>query len=93
MTEFLLETQVSVLSKYTLKFVGAGFAPVTGVTMKGLPEYTQEDVAKHKSPQTGIWMTYKDGVYDVTSFMQVHPGGGKIWLAAGDKSDQMGNGC
>ncbi|XP_038072396.1 sulfite oxidase-like [Patiria miniata] len=58
-------------------------AEKAGLPIKGLPEYSQEEVAKHKTPDKGIWMTYKNGVYDVTSFMKAHPGGGKIWLAAG----------
>jgi len=44
----------------------------------------QEEVAKHKTKETGIWVTYKDGVYDITQFVALHPGGAhKIMLAAG----------
>lgn len=32
---------------------------------------------------TGIWVTYKNGVYDVTNFVSEHPGGQQILLAAG----------
>ncbi|KAL4655598.1 sulfite oxidase, mitochondrial [Arapaima gigas] len=48
-----------------------------------LPIYTQEEVAKHCSPAKGVWVTYKGGVYDITDFVALHPGGDKILLAAG----------
>lgn len=36
----------------------------------------------------GIWVTYKDGVYDVTKFVEQHPGGtARIMLAAGGAID------
>ncbi|XP_028392846.1 sulfite oxidase-like [Dendronephthya gigantea] len=47
------------------------------------PLYSKEDVAKHNSPQNGIWVTYGGQVYDITEFVGVHPGGDKILLAAG----------
>jgi hypothetical protein len=43
----------------------------------------RKEIEKHKTPETGIWVTYADGVYDVTKFVQAHPGGDKILLAAG----------
>ncbi|KAI8471760.1 MAG: Oxidoreductase, molybdopterin-binding domain-containing protein [Monoraphidium minutum] len=49
-----------------------------------LPEYSEEEVAAHKSAESRIWVTYKGGVYDITEFVQSHPGGAaKIMLAAG----------
>jgi len=39
-----------------------------------LPKYTKDDVARHSTKSTGIWVTHKDGVYDITSFVEVHPG-------------------
>ncbi|GFR42777.1 hypothetical protein Agub_g3739 [Astrephomene gubernaculifera] len=51
---------------------------------KGRPIYTREEVAKHKTPKDRVWVTYKDGVYDITEFVEMHPGGAsKILLAAG----------
>ena len=58
-----------------------------GLKVKYLPQYSQEDVSKHNSPETGIWVTYKDGVYDITEFVDSHPGGNKILLAAGRAID------
>ena len=40
-----------------------------------LPVYTREEVAKHTTPETRIWVTFRDGVYDITEFVQAHPGG------------------
>ncbi|KAI7843653.1 hypothetical protein COHA_002555, partial [Chlorella ohadii] len=48
----------------------------------------KEEVAKHRTKETGIWVTYKDGVYDVTKFVEQHPGGtARIMLAAGGAID------
>mmetsp|Transcript_19730 Transcript_19730/g.50088 ORF Transcript_19730/g.50088 Transcript_19730/m.50088 type:complete len:564 (+) Transcript_19730:209-1900(+) len=55
---------------------------------KDLPVYTREEVSKHTTPETRIWVTYKDGVYDITEFVEMHPGGAnKIMLAAGRSID------
>lgn len=48
-----------------------------------LPIFTQEDVTSHRTLQDGVWVTYKGGVYDITEFVAMHPGGDKILLAAG----------
>ena len=33
---------------------------------------------------TKVWVTYEDGVYDITQFIKVHPGGAeKLMMAAG----------
>ncbi|KDD77101.1 oxidoreductase molybdopterin [Helicosporidium sp. ATCC 50920] len=53
-----------------------------------LPVYTKEEVAKHRTKETGIWVTYKDGVYDVTEWAAIHPGGeARIMMAAGAAID------
>lgn len=45
-------------------------------------------MAKHRTKETGIWVTYKDGVYDVTKFVEQHPGGAaRLMLAAGGAID------
>eukprot|EP00933_Yihiella_yeosuensis_P070685 TRINITY_DN78836_c0_g1_i1.p1 TRINITY_DN78836_c0_g1~~TRINITY_DN78836_c0_g1_i1.p1 ORF type:complete len:660 (+),score=140.00 TRINITY_DN78836_c0_g1_i1:139-2118(+) len=55
---------------------------------KPWPVFTVEEVAKHTTKETGIWVSYKDGVYDITQFIQNHPGGtDKIMLAAGKAID------
>lgn len=59
----------------------------TGKCRDGLPSFTREEVAAHSSCKKAgesVWVTYKCGVYDVTSFIKQHPGGVKrIMLAAG----------
>ncbi|CAG5982159.1 unnamed protein product [Menidia menidia] len=47
------------------------------------PIISQEEVTKHRSLEDGVWVTYKGGVYDITEFVAMHPGGAKILLAAG----------
>ena len=43
----------------------------------GYKEYTMEDVAKHNAPPS-VWSVYKGDVYDITMYINVHPGGKKI---------------
>ncbi|XP_041373957.1 sulfite oxidase-like [Gigantopelta aegis] len=50
---------------------------------RDLPTFKNEELAKHKTKDKGIWVSYKHGVYDVTDFVKEHPGGNKILLAAG----------
>lgn len=45
--------------------------------------YSMKEVEKHNKKENGIWVTFKGGVYDVTEFVNEHPGGDKILLAAG----------
>ncbi len=53
-----------------------------------LPEFHLEDVALHNNKERGVWVTYKDGVYDVTDFLEMHPGGAsRLMLAAGGAID------
>lgn len=55
---------------------------------QGLPVYRASEVAKHKDAASRVWVTYKDGVYDVTDFIALHPGGSnRIMLAAGSAVD------
>jgi Cytochrome b involved in lipid metabolism len=64
--------------------VEAGGDADVGQRRAGLPDYTRKQVAEHMSKETGIWVYYKDGVYDITDFINRHPGGAKrIMLAAG----------
>ena len=57
-----------------------------------LVEFTMDEVAKHKTVETRIWVTHNDLVYDVTDFVSSHPGGlSKIMLAAGGSVDPFWN--
>lgn len=57
----------------------------------GLPIFTREEVAKHNDSTTGVWVTYKDDVFDVTEYVEQHPGGNRILLAAGGPIDGFWN--
>lgn len=58
-------------------------ASVDGTTFKRILSRMSQ-VAKHKTKQDRIWVTYKDGVYDITDFVEGHPGGSaRIMMAAG----------
>ena len=39
-----------------------------------LKTFTKEDIEKHNK-ETDCWIIFAGGVYDVTKFMQRHPGG------------------
>jgi len=41
-------------------------------------EYTKADVQAHKTKETGVWVTYQGGVYDITQFAENHPGRGRV---------------
>ena len=45
--------------------------------------FTAEEVSEHSSMAEGVWVTFGDGVYDVTDFVKHHPGGHHILAAAG----------
>ena len=64
-----------------------GGQPTVGETVKGLhekvlQEYTFADVAKHNS-QGDVWIVVKGKVYDVTPYVEEHPGGLAILRNAG----------
>ncbi|CAM1501106.1 Fc.00g102680.m01.CDS01 [Cosmosporella sp. VM-42] len=40
--------------------------------------YTTADVGKHKDEENGYWIIVENDVYDVTKFLDEHPGGAKI---------------
>lgn len=56
---------------------------IPGEEIPGLPTYTAKDVGDHDNPESGIWVCYKSGVYNITDFIAKHPGGDKILMAAG----------
>lgn len=52
---------------------------------------SKSEVAKHTTRENGIWVTYGDGVYDITKFVDLHPGGEIILLAAGGSLEPFWN--
>lgn len=42
------------------------------------PGVTVEEVQRHVSAETGVWVVLNGNVYDLTEFMASHPGGAKI---------------
>jgi sulfite oxidase len=48
------------------------------------PWYTLKDLVAHNTVETRIWVSFKNGIYDITEWVQLHPGGtAKIMSAAG----------
>ncbi|KAJ1390296.1 cytochrome b5-like heme/steroid binding domain-containing protein, partial [Ochromonadaceae sp. CCMP2298] len=64
---------------------GIESADATGPEGEGeWPIFTLEQVSSHKTKEAGVWVVFKDGVYDITRFVNNHPGGrDKIMMAAG----------
>ena len=59
-------------------------APAAAAAADALPVYSKAEVAKHRTAESGIWVVFGGDVYDITSFVQNHPGGmEKIMTAAG----------
>ncbi|GFO45827.1 sulfite oxidase-like [Plakobranchus ocellatus] len=54
-----------------------------GALQKSLPTYSAAEVEAHSNKENGIWVTYGNGVYDITEYVDQHPGGNKILMAAG----------
>jgi len=51
---------------------------------KKFPTYTRNEVSRHNSVDTGVWITFKGNVYDITKFISHHPGGSHtIMMGAG----------
>jgi sulfite oxidase len=51
---------------------------------KELPVYRRAEISKHRTLANKVWVSYEDGVYDITQFLKVHPGGAeKLMMAAG----------
>jgi len=61
-----------------------------GQLQKDMKTYTLEEVGKHDRKENGIWVTFRQGVYDITEFVDKHPGGpSKILMAAGGSIDSF----
>ncbi|XP_076650743.1 sulfite oxidase [Halictus rubicundus] len=53
-----------------------------------LKTYSLEEVGKHDNKDNRVWVIFKQGVYDITDFIDQHPGGSsKILMAAGSSMD------
>lgn len=47
-------------------------------------KYTRKEVSKHNTLENGVWVIYQGKVYDITDFVERHPGGsGAIMMGAG----------
>lgn len=44
-----------------------------------LPKYSWEEVAKHNSAES-LWIVVSNKVYDISKFMEEHPGGEEVLL-------------
>jgi sulfite oxidase len=71
-------------SAYCEKISNESAPTAPGERDPSLPTYSLQEVSQHTGvKRKGIWVVYKNGVYDITKFITSHPGGTKILLAAG----------
>ncbi|XP_003366214.1 cytochrome b5, partial [Trichinella spiralis] len=59
---------------------------------KDLPTFRAEEVKLHNEKDRKLWVTFRGGVYDITEFVDVHPGGKIIMQAVGGPLNHTGNG-
>ena len=57
-----------------MKFLKENPDPLGVEANGGLKEYTVEEVAKHNDLPS-VWSIYKGNVYDITMYLDYHPGG------------------
>lgn len=58
---------------------------IPGKPIDNLPTYSLKDVSQHNDPNKSVWIIFNAGVYDITSFVRIHPGGAdNILLGAGN---------
>ena len=74
---------VATLTYLQRKKIEAETTVEPGNRIAKLPTFTAEEVSKHDSETKRIWVSYKNGVYDITDFIQEHPGAKNIMMAAG----------
>ncbi|XP_058115320.1 cytochrome B5-like protein isoform X2 [Magnolia sinica] len=59
----------------------------TNPSSKATKLYTKAEVSLHNT-RTDCWIIIKDKVYDVTPYVEEHPGGDAILVHAGDDSTE-----
>ena len=58
---------------HVLQRDGAPYTPLMLQKARGkLREYSKEDVAEHSNRERRVWVTYRNGVYDVTGAKTAH---------------------
>uniref|UniRef100_A0A7C8YHY0 Cytochrome b5 heme-binding domain-containing protein n=1 Tax=Opuntia streptacantha TaxID=393608 RepID=A0A7C8YHY0_OPUST len=65
----------------------AGSSANSKTSSKVPRRYTKAEISLHNS-RTDCWIIIKDKVYDVTSYVEEHPGGDAILTHAGDDSTE-----
>ena len=67
------------------------YASITPFIIPELKKYTDEDIKKHNL-ENDTWVSYQGNVYNITEFVDQHPGGkDKILKAAGGHLEPFWN--
>lgn len=65
-----------------------GLAATAHCEAERRPTFSKQEVAKHRNKKDRVWVTHGSGVYDITDFIDGHPGGSqRIMMAAGGSID------
>uniref|UniRef100_A0A7N0TVS8 Cytochrome b5 heme-binding domain-containing protein n=1 Tax=Kalanchoe fedtschenkoi TaxID=63787 RepID=A0A7N0TVS8_KALFE len=78
---------ISILIPRTRKSAIANAAHTGSKAHKVSNVYTAAEVSVHNK-RTDCWIIIKDRIYDVTSYVEEHPGGDAILTHAGDDSTE-----
>ncbi|MBA0748501.1 hypothetical protein Gogos_005312 [Gossypium gossypioides] len=68
-------------------FIAAHKSKVKSTVANSKASYSKTEVMLHNK-RTDCWIIIKDKVYDVTSYVEEHPGGDAILAHAGDDSTE-----
>lgn len=74
----------------TADLVSAIASPSAGQNQNNSDLYTLEEISKHNS-KNDCWMVIDNNVYNVSSFVDKHPGGDKILQGCGKDATEMFN--
>ncbi|CAN1139666.1 Cytochrome B5-like protein [Linum perenne] len=72
---------------FPIKYAVAQKGPTNANKIKAFRVYSKAEVSLHNK-RTDCWIIVKDRVFDVTSYVEEHPGGDAILTNAGDDSTQ-----
>lgn len=76
-----------VISRLRSKSVQPKRKVASNAQNKAVKSYSKAEVARHNK-RTDCWIIIKDKVFDVTSYVEEHPGGDAILDHAGDDSTE-----
>ncbi len=59
--------------------------PQAGERVQGLKDYSADEIARHNKIDSDVWVSYRDGVYDITKLIPKHPSKKEVIASAAGK--------